>query len=203
MTAPQDPFGQPGEQPPGYGTPPPAGYGPPPGYAAPPPGYGQPSAYPPNPYAQQPFGQSPYGMAPYGGRQLASWGARVGASLIDMLLVLAIVVAGVIVSAVAAQGSEALGVIVLLLTYVGAIGFAIWQMAVQGRTGQTIGKKQLGIRLVRESDGQYVGAGLSIGRYFLHVVDQLPCYLGYFWPLWDDKKQTFADKILGTLVVKG
>jgi uncharacterized RDD family membrane protein YckC len=28
------------------------------------------------------------------------------------------------------------------------------------------------------------------------------CYVGYLWPLWDDKRQTFADKILGTVVVE-
>ena len=27
-------------------------------------------------------------------------------------------------------------------------------------------------------------------------------YLGYLWPLWDDKRQTFADKILSTVVVE-
>ncbi|MDQ1539752.1 MAG: hypothetical protein QOH29_478, partial [Actinomycetota bacterium] len=26
-------------------------------------------------------------------------------------------------------------------------------------------------------------------------------YLGYLWPLWDSKRQTFADKILKTVVV--
>ena len=50
----------------------------------------------------------------------------------------------------------------------------------------------------------YVGAGLSVGRYFVHVIDSVPCIpLGYLWPLWDAKKQTFADKVLGTLVIKG
>jgi hypothetical protein len=47
-----------------------------------------------------------------------------------------------------------------------------------------------------------VGAGLSIGRYFVHVLDALPCYVGYLWPLVDEKKQTFADKILKTVVIK-
>ena len=47
-----------------------------------------------------------------------------------------------------------------------------------------------------------IGAGLSIGRAILHVVDQLPCYLGYLWPLWDAKKQTFTDKIVQTVVIK-
>ena len=35
-----------------------------------------------------------------------------------------------------------------------------------------------------------------------HVLDSLPCYLGYLWPLWDAKRQTFADKIMSTVVVE-
>ena len=26
--------------------------------------------------------------------------------------------------------------------------------------------------------------------------------LGFFWPIWDQKKQTFADKIIGSVVIK-
>jgi hypothetical protein len=55
---------------------------------------------------------------------------------------------------------------------------------------------------VLEATGQPVGGGLGIGRYFLHIVDSIPCYIGYLWPLWDAKKQTFADKLVKTLVVK-
>ena len=46
-----------------------------------------------------------------------------------------------------------------------------------------------------------IGAGLAFARIFVHAVDQLPCYVGYLWPLWDPKKQTFTDKILTTVVV--
>ena len=30
----------------------------------------------------------------------------------------------------------------------------------------------------------------------------LPCYLGYFWPLWDPEKQTFSDKVMNTIAVQ-
>jgi uncharacterized RDD family membrane protein YckC len=107
-----------------------------------------------------------------------------------------------ILAAVISAVSEVLGVLVGIAGYLGAFGFFFWQLVVQGQTGQTIGKKQMGIKLLREQDGQVVGGGLSIGRYFVHIVDSLPFYLGYLWPLWDAKKQTFADKILQTVVVK-
>lgn len=71
-----------------------------------------------------------------------------------------------------------------------------------GTTGQTPGRKVVGITVRRESDGQLLGAGAGIGRGFLHILDALPILLGYFWPIWDTKNQTFADKIIGSVVVK-
>ncbi len=35
----------------------------------------------------------------------------------------------------------------------------------------------------------------------MHVVDGL-FYVGYLWPLWDAERQTFADKIIQTVVVR-
>jgi uncharacterized RDD family membrane protein YckC len=32
-------------------------------------------------------------------------------------------------------------------------------------------------------------------------VDGIICYIGWLFPLWDAKKQTLADKIMGTVVV--
>ena len=38
-------------------------------------------------------------------------------------------------------------------------------------------------------------------RQLAHIVDSLVCYLGWLWPLWDSKNQTFADKIMSTVVI--
>ena len=72
----------------------------------------------------------------------------------------------------------------------------------QGRTGYTVGKGVLGIKLIKQDTGQPMGAGLSFVRQLAHIVDAIPCYLGYLWPLWDAKRQTFADKIMGTVVIE-
>lgn len=193
MTTPPDPFAAPGGEPaqqPGY--------------------YGQPLAgqQPPQPaYGTTPaYGQQPYGTPAYGAGSawpLATWGQRVAAALIDGLLVVGIFIVAGILAFIVGQVSSTLSSLVFALGYLAGFGFMIWQLVVQGQTGQTIGKRQLGLRVLREQDGQVIGAGLSIGRYFLHFLDSLPCYLGYLWPLWDAKKQTFSDKIVNTLVVKG
>ncbi len=77
----------------------------------------------------------------------------------------------------------------------------LYQLYQEGTTGQTIGKGAVNIRLVREADGQPIGFGMAFVRRLAHILD-CPCYLGFLWPAWDAKKQTFADKLCGTIVVK-
>ncbi len=140
------------------------------------------------------------GAAPVG-PPLASWGQRVGAYLVDTLIGIGIVLAGLLLSVIGGAVSDALGVFFLVVGYIAQIVFLFWNLVRQGKTGQTIGKGVLNIRLVRLDGINPPGVGLSIGRAFLHIVDALPCYLGFLWPLWDDKRQTFTDKILNTVVV--
>jgi uncharacterized RDD family membrane protein YckC len=140
------------------------------------------------------------GAAPIG-PPLASWGQRVGATLVDGLIGAAFVGVGWLLYAILGSVSDALGVFCLVLGYIASIGFQIWNYVRQGQTGQTIGKGVLNIRVVRLDGIQPLGVGLSIARYFLHIVDGVPCLLGYLWPLWDEKRQTFTDKILSTVVV--
>lgn len=91
------------------------------------------------------------------------------------------------------------------LTGIGGIvvfGLFVWQLIREGRTGQTVGKQALGIRLVRENTGQPLGIGMAFVRRLAHFVDSIACYLGWLWPAWDAKRQTFADKICGSIVIR-
>ncbi|MBF6331051.1 RDD family protein [Nocardia transvalensis] len=208
---------------PGYGTPP--GYGPgQPGFGAPPPGYGapQPGYGAPPPGAGYGYPAGP-GYQPYGyGPPYASWPARVGGAVVDALIVgvpaaifysIGIAVGSTSVTCTADEGPYSYsqtcsgglsGVGVALIAVGGLIALVggLYLLFLEGRTGQTPGKKVVGIRLVREADGQPLGFGMALVRRICHILDTVPCYLGWLWPLWDDKRQTFADKILNTIVVK-
>ena len=94
-------------------------------------------------------------------------------------------------------------VVVGAIMVVLAIGLSIWNAWVRpGRTGYSIGKAAVGIRLVGEVTGQPLGVPMTVVRYVCHVVDGFPCYIGWFWPLWDAKRQTFADKIVHSVVIR-
>lgn len=72
----------------------------------------------------------------------------------------------------------------------------------QGSTGQTVGKKALDISVVTADTHQPIGGGLTFARQLCHILDWLPCFLGYLWPLWDKEKRTFADMLMSTRVIK-
>jgi uncharacterized RDD family membrane protein YckC len=121
---------------------------------------------------------------------LASFGQRVGAALIDgaIFWAVSIVLVGVI-------GDSATG-----LVWLAGIAYYI---VLEGRPeGQTLGKKALGIRVVRKSNGAPLEYGLAAGRYFARFVDVITLGLGLLWAAWDPLHQTFHDKIAGTLVVR-
>jgi len=121
----------------------------------------------------------------------ADWPKRALAGLVDYF-------GPFLVAFLVSRGSSGLGLILQLA----ALGWAVYNAYLGGQTGQSYGKKIAGIRLISEATGMPPGGGLGIGRYFVHIIDALPCYLGFLWPIWDSKKQTFADKLLKTVVVK-
>jgi uncharacterized RDD family membrane protein YckC len=70
-----------------------------------------------------------------------------------------------------------------------------------GPTGQTLGMKALGIRVIDASTGGPIGYGRAFIRYISMILSSIPIYLGFFWMLWDREKQTWHDKLAGTVVV--
>ena len=86
------------------------------------------------------------------------------------------------------------------LATLGWIGYNRWYRA--GATGQSLGKSATNARLINEQTGAPIGAGLAFLRDLAHFVDAIICYVGFLFPLWDSKRQTLADKIVGTVVVR-
>jgi uncharacterized RDD family membrane protein YckC len=71
----------------------------------------------------------------------------------------------------------------------------------QGRTGQTLAKQWLGLRVVDAENGAPVGSARIWRRWATHVLDSVLLYSGWVRPLWDGQGQTFADKFTRTFVV--
>jgi uncharacterized RDD family membrane protein YckC len=119
----------------------------------------------------------------------ASFGLRLVAALIDGVLL-------GIVSTVLRLGlgnaGQGLGILV---------GLAYYGYFEGGLTGQTLGKRAVGIRVIDFAAGGPIGTGRALLRYVGRILSAIPCLLGYFWMLWDPQKQTWHDKISGSVVV--
>ncbi len=116
---------------------------------------------------------------------LADWGTRALGFLIDLI-------PSLLISAI--FRNYLAGVVGILYTVL--LGH------LDGVTGQTPGKAMMGIRLV-DANGHLIGSGAGIGRKFVRYIDWLVFGLGNLLPLVDVKRQTIADKLMGTYVITG
>jgi uncharacterized RDD family membrane protein YckC len=139
----------------------------------------------------------------------SSWGRRVGAYLLGTLvLVVPLIVIVIVALAVGNPEDEddsswAVIGIAYLLTLV--LPFVYYTVMHGRASGQTFGKKWLGIAVQEDSAGGSIGYGRAFGRYaiiFVLALFILPILLDYLWPLWDKKNQALHDKVVGSIVVK-
>ncbi|MFE3170807.1 RDD family protein [Amycolatopsis sp. NPDC059090] len=163
--------------------------------------YGQPGGPPQGgpSFGAPPGQQAPGYPQPYGpARVYADWGRRAGAYLIDFAPLLG----GIVLALLVSMASGVAGTIVYLLAILGNLAWTVFNRWINGgNTGQSLGKRIVGIKLVSEATGEPIGAGMAFVRDLAHALDSMAFALGYLWPLWDDKAQTFSDKILSTIVV--
>jgi uncharacterized RDD family membrane protein YckC len=170
---------------------------------------------------QQPIAQPGPGWV---GRPLASWGSRLGAWFIDLLI---IGIPATVIFVVVAAGAIGLtgddsdpgfwalvggAILSTLIFALIAIIYAPVTMARQGsHNGQTWGKQVVGIRVVRNGGEPFtfwpaalreVGVkGLLVGI-ASSIIPFIPWFLNYFWPLWDDENRALHDMVVSTHVVE-
>jgi uncharacterized RDD family membrane protein YckC len=157
----------------------------------------------------------------------ASFGARLGARLLDGLLyglLGAIFYVPAFVLGISAfkdctrttdiNGAKSItcdpgqlkGGLLLAGIAIGAVGIiliAILYISALGKTGQTWGRKIVGVKVVSKDTGAPLGFGKAFGRTLLEsTISGWLCFLGFLWMLWDSDKQTWHDKIVSSVVVK-
>jgi uncharacterized RDD family membrane protein YckC len=214
--------------PPSGGQPPPEGGQRPEGQsdpgASPPQQPQYPAAPPPGGYPQHPQQQSGYGQppqTPYGGPSgpRAGFWQRVGAYLLDVVILLIPVF--IVLGLLGAFDSEYYddrgritggplegGGTLTFQLFVLVLFLAYFTFLEGSHSGQTIGKKALGIRVIKESSGGAIGHGKGLLRNVVRSLPSLLPVVGFvwglldpLWMLWDREKQTLHDKVAKTLVV--
>jgi uncharacterized RDD family membrane protein YckC len=75
--------------------------------------------------------------------------------------------------------------------------FVLWSWL-----GATLGDMILGIKIVRE-DGSPLDVSTALVRMFASFFSALVLFLGFFWAGWSRRKQSWHDRIAGTIVIRG
>ena len=150
------------------------------------------------------------------GVPLAGWGSRVGATVIDWLILLVpAVILTVIVVAIAAgsdTGAIVTGILGFIAYLVVLFIYAPVLMARGGQNnGQTWGKQMLGIRVVRDN-GQTMSFGWAALREIAvkglavgiasSIIPIIPWLLDNLWPLWDDENRALHDIVVDTRTIQ-
>ena len=136
--------------------------------------------------------------------ELGRFRARVAALLLDAvfgLFVLLAVTVGLFIGFVALERRDDVGdaeytsfvFVALTAQFLMAWTFEGW--------GRSPGKAAMGLRVVR-FDGRSPGAAAGLGRVLGRAVSALPLGLGYLWASWDERSQTWHDKLSRTHVVR-
>ena len=152
----------------------------------------------------------------------AGFGSRLGAWLLDGLLygiamAVPIIIGVVMIAAAFADcvtvfddvicpdGAPSGGLLGggIAVAVLGFLFVVILYVRALGRTGQTWGRRIVGIKVVRVDSGDVPGIGRALGRQlFAQIISANILYLGYLWMIWDKDRQTWHDKVAGTIVVR-
>ena len=132
-------------------------------------------------------------------------GRRIGAGLVDLLIVVALFAVLAVTlgdtqsgdgnASASLNGLPALLFFVLMLAYYGVA---------EALTGQTLGKRLFGVRVASAADGGRPSAGQVAGRTALRIIDGIFFYLvGLICVLATrEKRQRIGDLAAGTTVVR-
>jgi uncharacterized RDD family membrane protein YckC len=141
-------------------------------------------------------------------QQLASWGRRLVALLLDGAILASIVVgtavaAGMPPTELNDRIREGDSTLILLLF---VLPEAIYDTALIGSRNQTFGKMALGIKVVDADNRSPIGYGRAFTRWlstaFLWALFTVPGVLDHLWPLRDRRKQALHDKFARSVVVR-
>ena len=129
---------------------------------------------------------------------LAPWHVRVGAFAVDVLPGCAVVATMALVSfTVPPRGvwwwvSISVAGVAFLLVLVN-------RLVLPTITGWSLGRAVSGIAVVGR-DGVAPGPWRLVLRDLAHLLDTASLFVGWLWPLWDSRRRTFSDMLLGTEV---
>lgn len=172
---------------------------------------------PPPPPGGGPLFQQPAPPLPQGGGtfELSGWWRRVGATILDwLILTIPFVIVVFVILGVSIDGDGdglAIGSLILMTLVWVALTLVYAPFFMAKTNGATPGKKAAGIRVVR-TDGAPITFGFAALREVVvkgllvniasNLTFGLAGLLNYLWPLWDSEHRALHDMVVKTRVVR-
>lgn len=128
--------------------------------------------------------------------RLAPWWMRAAALAVDVVPGMAVAAAAALAALAMPLGGgwwwvcAAVGGLAILLT-------ATNRVLLPAVTGWSLGRAAFGIAVMRR-DGGPAGPVRLLLRELAHLVDTASLLVGWLWPVWDDRRRTFADLLTHT-----
>ena len=141
-------------------------------------------------------------------QQLASWGRRLAALLVDVIVLVVAISVALVAAGMPSdelrdrvENGETLLVIVLFL-----IPEAIYYTWMVGSRSQTVGKMAVGIKIVDAESRAPIGYLRAFRRWLstaaMRALFWIPAIVDHLWPLRDPKNQALHDKFARSVVVR-
>lgn len=158
--------------------------------------------------------------------EVASWGRRFGAFIIDNIILgipTGIYAFGKVMSEFSDAGMfdggepseaemtrimESMTGDMVMFGLIGTILSALYFILMHGGLGRTLGKMAFGIKVIKD-DGSRCDMGAAFKRAVVYPIGGGVPYVGWLvtilnglWPLWDERHQSLGDKLASTYVVR-
>ena len=141
-------------------------------------------------------------------QQLASWGRRLAALLVDVIVLVVAISVALLAAGMPAdelrdrvENGETLLIIVLFL-----IPEAIYYTWMVGSRSQTVGKMAVGIKIVDAESRAPIGYLRAFRRWLstaaMRALFWIPAIVDHLWPLRDGRNQALHDKFARSVVVR-
>ena len=125
--------------------------------------------------------------------------ARFGASMLDTLLLFAVLVPLVLVFGDSRNDYALSGGMDAVVSYILPAALVLWFWSAKQATP---GKMAIKARIVDAKTGKPATTGKLVIRYIGYIVSAIPLCLGYLWVVFDARRQAWHDKLAGTVVVR-
>ncbi|HPA50641.1 MAG TPA: RDD family protein [Thermoanaerobaculia bacterium] len=147
------------------------------------------------------------GLPPCQGPAFARFGTRLSARFVDMLglwivtTAIQIPIVGIPLITQITPDSPGFWVRQIAAMLVGVAGNAAYYIVLHGRSGQTLGKRLMRIRVVR-ADGSPLGFGKATSRFFADMLSSMTLFIGYLMAAFDEEHRALHDRLCDTRVVE-